>query len=329
VNWSKPALVLLVAGALMSGAASGGFAAELDQSAAPPPDPTAPPQPEPASPAAQPAPAPLEQLVAPIAMYPDPLIAQILSAAANPTEIVEADRWMQQVPSLQAADLAKAVDQQPWDPSVKALTQFPPILANMDQNLAWTSALGQAYASQPQAVMQAIQALRRRAQQAGSLRSTPQETVTTNGETIVIEPASPQYVYVPEYDPWLVYGAPIEVYPGWVPYPGLFIDGPGSWFGVGIGIGVFGGFAWGWHHWRPDWHSGRMFYHHNPYFAHHAPFMGGHGPFGGHGGFGFNHGGFHGIGPHGGMGFHPGGFRGPAGFGGRFGGFHGGGHGGR
>ena len=87
--------------------------------------------------------------------------------------------------------LAEAVDQQPWDPSVKALTQFPPVLANMDQNLAWTSALGQAYASQPQAVMQAIQALRKRAEQAGTLQSTPQETVTTDGETIVIEPASP------------------------------------------------------------------------------------------------------------------------------------------
>jgi hypothetical protein len=217
----------------------------------------------------------------------------------------------------------------------------------MDQNLAWTSALGQAYASQPQAVMQAIQALRRRAQQAGSLQSTPQETVTTNGDTIVIEPASPEYVYVPEYDPWLVYGAPIEVYPGWDPYPDLFLDGPGSLFGAGIGIGLFGGFAWGWNHWRSDWHGGHIFYHHNPYFAHHAPFRGGHGFYGGQG-FGFNHGGFHGFAPHGGMGFHPGGFHGPAGatghnaFSGRFGGSHGaagfhgggefhggGGHGGR
>jgi hypothetical protein len=277
----------------------------------------------------------LEQLVAPIAMYPDPLIAQILSAAANPIEIVEADRWIKLDPSLSATDLAKAVDEQPWDPSVKALTQFPPVLANMDQNLAWTSALGQAYANRPQAVMQAIQALRKRARQAGSLQSTPQETVTTNGGMIVIEPASPEYVYVPEYDPWLIYGAPIEAYPGWAPYPGLFLDGPGDWFGVGFGIGVFGGFAWGWHHWRPDWHGGRIFYGHNPYFAHRGPFRGGYGHFGGHGGFAFNHDGFHGFGPHGGMGFHPGGFHGAGGFHGGFhggaAGFHGGGggHGGR
>jgi Protein of unknown function (DUF3300) len=262
---TKPHLALLVFSALMAGAGSGGFAAEVDQSAAPPVDQAASPGAEPAPGAAQSSQGPLEQIVAPIAMYPDQLIAQILTAATNPTEIVEADRWMQQASSLDEQALGEAVDQRPWDPSVKALAQFPSILANMDNNLSWTSALGEAYASQPQAVLDAIQVLRKRAEQAGTLKSTPQETVTTEGETIVIGPASPYFVYVPEYDPWLVYGAPIDAYPGWDPYPGLFLDGPGNWFDLGVGIGVFGGFAWGWDHWRPDWHRGRTFYHNSPY----------------------------------------------------------------
>ena len=108
----------------------------------------------------------------------------------------------------------------------------------MDQNLAWTSALGDANASQPQAVLNAIQAMRRRAQQAGNLKSTSQQTVTTEGQTVVIQPANPEVVYVPEYDPWIVYGAPVGVYPYWDPYPGLYLDGPGFAFGLGIGIGT-------------------------------------------------------------------------------------------
>jgi Protein of unknown function (DUF3300) len=103
----------------------------------------------------------LQQLVAPIALYPDALVSQILAASTYPTEIVEADRWVQDSPNLKGKDLANAVDQQTWDPSIKALTQFPSVLANMDKNLSWTSALGEAYVNQSEAVMDAVQVMRR------------------------------------------------------------------------------------------------------------------------------------------------------------------------
>jgi hypothetical protein len=201
---------------------------------------------------AQPSADTLDQLVAPIALYPDALVAQILAAATYPTDIVVANRWMQQYPDLKGDALAQEVDQQPWDPSVKALTQFPQVLDMMDKNLSWTSSLGDAYANGQQNVLDAVQVMRERAQQAGNLQSTQQENVTTQGQTIAIEPADPQVVYVPEYDPWVVYGAPLAYYPGWVGVPGVFVDGPGIAFGLGVGIGVFGGFGWGWHHWGTD-----------------------------------------------------------------------------
>jgi hypothetical protein len=128
----------------------------------------------------------LQQLVAPIALYPDELVAQVLAAATYPTEIVEANRWLQQNSSLKDAQLADEVDKQSWDPSVKALTQFPSVLANMDKNLSWTSALGDAYFNQSQDVLNAVQVMRKRAQDAGTLKTTAQQTVTTN-QTIVIE----------------------------------------------------------------------------------------------------------------------------------------------
>ncbi len=112
----------------------------------------------------------LEQLVAPIALYPDELVGQILTASTYPTEVVEASRWMQHHPRLEGQALADAVDQQPWDPSVKALTEFPAVLDSMNENLSWTSALGDAYVNQPQDVMSAVQALRKRAQAAGRLK---------------------------------------------------------------------------------------------------------------------------------------------------------------
>jgi hypothetical protein len=306
----------------------------------------------------------LQQLVAPIALYPDALIAQILPAATYPDQIVEAGNWMGQHKGLQGDQLAKEVDKQSWDPSVKALTQFPAVLANMRQNLAWTSELGDAYVNQQQQVTQAVQTMRQRAKQAGNLQSTPQEKVDTKGSTIVIEPAAPDVVYVPQYDPWLVYGGPLAVFPGWYPYPGLYLDGPGIGFGLGFGIGVFGGFGWGWHHWGYDWHhGGRVVYSHNTYISHSRTIVNrnsfhasrtnfDHGAgrsFGGHEGFrgregshpmtgihsgafsGFSHGGitrsnaFRGQSSFGG--FHGGGFH--AGGGGGFhggGGGHGGGH---
>jgi len=210
----------------------------------------------------------LQQLVAPIALYPDALVAQVLAASTYPTEIVEADRWMQGHSKLKGEELAKEVDKQPWDPSVKALTQFPSVLENMDKNLSWTSSLGDAYANQQQDVTDAVQALRQQARKAGHLNSNEQEKVTAQGNTTIIEPANPEVVYVPAYDPWLVYGAPIVAYPGWYPVPGIFFDGPAISFGFGFGVGFFGGFGWGWHHWGCDWHGHRVIYNHNTYISH-------------------------------------------------------------
>ena len=169
---------------------------------------------KPTAQATQRSPERLDQLVAPIALYPNTLVAQILAASIYPSETVEADRWMQQHSGLKGEQLARAVDQQTWEPNVKALLQFPPVLANMDKNLSWTSVLGDAYSKHPQDDLDAVQVMRKRAQQAGNLKSTSQETVATEGQSVVIRPANPEVVYVPEYDPWLAYGAPLAVYPG-------------------------------------------------------------------------------------------------------------------
>ena len=219
----------------------------------------------------------LQQLVAPIAIYPDALVSQILAASTYPTEIVEADRWVQEHPNLKGKDLADAVDQQPWDPSIKALTQFPSVLANMDKNLSWTSALGEAYVNQQDAVMDAVQVMRARAKAAGNLESNEQVKVETEEKTIVIEPADPEVVYVPAYDPWVVYGAPVVVWPGWYPYPGLYVEGPGVSFGVGFAIGFFAGFGWGWHGWGCDWGHRTVIYNHNTFISNSRTFSGGRG----------------------------------------------------
>src|SRR5882672_9941753 len=262
-----------------------------------------------ATPAAQQSPQELQQLVAPIALYPDALVAQVLAASTYPTEVVEAERWMQSHSNLKGDGLAAEVDKQPWDPSVKALTQFPSVLANMDKNLAWTSSLGDAYANQPQAVTDVIQTLRQEARKSGKLNSNEQEDVTTQGNTIVIKPAIPDVVYVPAYDPWLVYGDPIVAYPGWVPVPGIFYGGPSIYFGGGFGIGFFGGYGWGWHHWGCDWHGHRVIYNHNTYISHSRTIINRNNFNRGRGNFShgnFNHGNaFHGSRPGGGgPGFH-------------------------
>jgi uncharacterized membrane protein YgcG len=209
----------------------------------------------------------LQQLVAPIALYPDSLVAQILAASTFPEQVVEADRWVQTNPDLKGDALGQAVDQQPWDPSVKALTAFPSVLGNMDKNLSWTSSLGDAYYNQEQEVMDAVQVMRQRAQQAGNLKTTPQQTVTTQGSTVIIQPAAPDIVYVPAYNPWLVYGGPIMAWPGWYPYPGIWFGGPYLSFGIGFGIGFFGGFGWGYPHWGFDWHNRVIVYNHARYYS--------------------------------------------------------------
>jgi len=235
----------------------------------------------------------LQQLVAPIALYPDSLVAQILAASTFPEQVVEADRFVQAHSDLKGDALGHAADQQPWDPSVKALTAFPSVLGNMDKNLSWTSSLGDAYYNQQPDVTDAIQVMRQRAQQAGNLKSTPQQTVQTQGSTIVIQPAAPEVVYVPAYDPWLVYGDPIVAWPGWYPYPGIWWDGPYLSWGIGFEIGWFGGFGWGWGHWGFDWHNRYAVYDHNRYYSHSNTFYNRNNFYrgGGERGEGFNRGG--------------------------------------
>jgi hypothetical protein len=209
----------------------------------------------------------LQQLVAPIALYPDSLVAQILAASTFPEQVVQADRWLQAHPDLKGEALARAVDQEPWDPSVKALTAFPSVLGNMDRNLSWTSSLGDAYYNQQEDVMDAIQVMRQRAEAAGNLKSTPQQTVTTQDSTVIIEPASPEIVYIPAYNPWLIYGEPLFPWPGWYEYPGIWFGGPYLSFGVGFGIGFFAGYGWGWPYWGFNWHNHFLLYNHNRYYS--------------------------------------------------------------
>jgi Protein of unknown function (DUF3300) len=258
MNIFQKSLALLVSSSLVIGTVPGGtaYANQSAQSEAQPTDSVATESPE-----------QLQQLVAPIALYPDSLVAQILAASTFPEEIVEADRWVQSHPDLKGDALAQAVDPQPWDPSVKALAAFPSVLGNLDKNLSWTSSLGDAYYNQEQDVMAAIQVMRRRAQEAGNLKSTSQQTVTAEDFDIKIEPASPEIVYVPAYDPWIVYGGPIVAWPGWYPYPGIWYDGPSLFFGVGFGIGFFGGYGWGWHHWGSDWHHHYAVHDHERYYS--------------------------------------------------------------
>jgi len=286
-------------------------AQQQDQAPPPPGAPGAPGAPAPAY--AQQTPEQLQQLVAPIALYPDSLVAQILAAATFPEQVVEADRWVQAHPDLKGDALGQAVDQQPWDPSVKALAAFPTVLGNMDKNISWTSSLGDAYYNQQQDVMSAVQVMRQRAQQAGNLKDTPQQTVANQGSDISIAPTNPDVVYVPAYDPWLVYGDPVLAWPGWYPYPGIWYGGPYLSFGVGFGIGFFGGFGWGWGHWGFDWGGRYPIFDHNRYYSRSTTFYnrdnfyrGG----GVRGGFNGDRGGVRGGAPEGGRAFNGGGEQG-------------------
>jgi hypothetical protein len=232
-------------------------------SQAPPPDQTSAAQPPTDQPPADQAPAyaqqtpdQLQRLVAPIALYPDSLVAQVLAASTFPEQVVEADRWVQDHPDLKGDDLGKAVDQQPWDPSVKALTGFPSVLGNMDKNISWTSSLGDAYYNQQQDVMDAVQVMRQKAQQAGNLKTTDQQNVTSDSYgDVQIAPSNPDVVYVPAYDPWGIYGYSVLPWPGWYEYPGIWFGGPSLYFGLGFGVGWYGGYGWGWGNWGYNWHN--------------------------------------------------------------------------
>jgi uncharacterized membrane protein YgcG len=268
-RWGKQISISLLLLVLFFAAGPQKLAASQD--APPPPAPAqdaqAAAQDRQAPPYTQQTPEQLQQLVAPIALYPDSLVAQILAASTFPEQVVEADRWVQANPDLKGDALGQAVDQQPWDPSVKALVAFPSVLGNMDKNLSWASSLGDAYYNQQQDVMDAVQVMRKRAQDAGNLKSTPQQNVATQDSNISIDPADPDEVYVPAYDPWLVYGGPIVAWPGWYPYPGIWFGGPYLLWGPGFGIGWYGGFGWGWGHWGFDWHNHYAVYNHGRYYS--------------------------------------------------------------
>ena len=208
----------------------------------------------------------LDALVAPIALYPDALVAQVLGAATFPYEVVDAAFWMKDNSSLSGEALAKAVDQQSWDPAVKALTQFPSVLDNLAKNLAWTSSLGEASATQQADVMAAIQRMRAKAQAAGTLKSGSQIKVVQEApQTIVIQPANPQIVYVPTYNPTVVYGAPVVV-PGYSSADVAAVALLSFGVGIAVGAAVYGGCCgWGWGYWGTSWHSHTIIYNRNIY----------------------------------------------------------------
>ncbi|HEY2384462.1 MAG TPA: DUF3300 domain-containing protein [Terriglobia bacterium] len=203
----------------------------------------------------------LNNLVAPIALYPDPLLSQILVAATYPLEVVQAYQWLQRTPGLTGPALTEAAQQQNWDASIQALVVFPDVLKRLNDDVNWTTNLGNAFLAQQQDVMDAVQRMRTSAQQAGKLQSSPQETVTAtsqNGQAYVeIEPAEPDVIYVPDYDPVWIWGPAVWYpYPRWH-WPARTIVAPGLFFGFGgpIRVGLF--FGAGWHGWAGwGWHPG-------------------------------------------------------------------------
>jgi hypothetical protein len=221
-----------------------------------------PPQAQSAAPAAPAlAPEQLDGLLAPIALYPDPLLSQVLVASTYPLEIVEASQFLQQNANLQGQALLDAAKQQNWDPSIQALVAFPDVIHRLSQDIRWTTDLGNAFLAQQADVMGAVQRLRQQARDAGKLNSTPQEVVTTQDQggqsAVEIEPANPQVIYVPEYNPAYFWG---DVYP----YPPIWYPGIGVGFGFGRGISLgfyFGDWCCGWGGWGwgPNWFGGGIF----------------------------------------------------------------------
>jgi hypothetical protein len=254
----------------------------------------------PATTYATPTPDQLYQLVAPIALFPDNLLAQVLAASTFPDQVTAANNWIKQNSSLKGQQLMQTVDQQPWDASVKGLTQFPDVLNQLATNLSWTSALGDAYFNVPQDVMNAVQVMRQRSYQSGNLKSNQQQSVSvqnqapgaapapaSSGEaqstvvvqpppqTIVIQSAQPDVVYVPSYNPTVVYGAPVAPYPGYstgaMVATGLISFG----LGVAVGAAINGGgcCGWGYNSWGCGWHNSSVTYNRNVYVSNSNTFV--------------------------------------------------------
>ena len=232
----------------------------------------------------------LQAMVAPIALYPDALVAQILGAATFPDQVAISDYWLEENKNLTGSALLQAVDKQSWDPSVKALTEFPSVLDNLAKNLSWTSSLGEAYHNQQADVMAAVQTLRAQAKANGNLKSTPQVTVVQQSpQVIVIQPANPQVVYIPQYNPAVIYATPY-VTPGYSAGDAVAAGVIG--FGAGIAVGALmsgggGCCGWGYSNWNCNWHAGAVVYHGGSFYGNSA-WHGGYYNGGYHNSYGYN-----------------------------------------
>src|SRR5258708_3362335 len=205
----------------------------------------------------------LDSLVAPIALYPDPLLAQTLAASTYPLEVVQLQQWTNNNKNLQGKALADAVAKQPWDPSVQSLVEFPDVVQRMAGNIQWTTDLGNAFLAQQSDVMAAVQRMRAKAQGTGNLKTSTQsvektETVSSGKQVIEIQQANPDVVYVPSYDPTVVYGAAPVEYPYYpYTYPG-YVPGTALAWGAGIALGAAAWGAWGGNWGNCNWNGGNV-----------------------------------------------------------------------
>ena len=193
----------------------------------------------------------LDSLVAPIALYPDPVLAQTLAVSTYPLEIIQLQQWLEKNKNLKDKALAEAVAKQPWDPSIQAMAALADVVKRLADDIQWTTDLGNAFLAQQSDVMDAVQRMRKKAQEKGNLKSTEQQKVETkvieNKSVIVVEQANPQVVYVPSYDPVVVYGPPVYPYPPiYYPPPGYYAAGMAISFGIGVATGPFWSGGWGW-----------------------------------------------------------------------------------
>jgi hypothetical protein len=193
----------------------------------------------------------LDSLVAPIALYPDPMLTQTLVASTYPLEIIQLQQWLGKNKNLKDQALVDAVKKQNWDPSIQAMAALPDVVKQMAENIQWTTDLGNAFLAQQGDVMDAVQRMRKKAKDAGNLKSTEQQKIETkvveNKQVIIVEQASPQVIYVPTYNPTVVYGAPVYPYPPIAyPPPSYYAAGMAISFGVGMAMGAAWGGGWGW-----------------------------------------------------------------------------------
>ncbi len=200
----------------------------------------------------------LDSLVAPIALYPDPLLAQVLAASTYPLELVQLQQWLAKNKNLKDKALVDAVQKQPWDPSVQAMSALPDVVKRLVDDVQWTTDLGNAFLAQENDVLDAVQRMRKKAQEKGNLKSNEQMKVETkvveSKQVIIVEQSNPQVVYVPSYDPVVVYGAPAYPYPPiYYPPPGYYAAGMAISFGVGLAMGAAWGGGWGY---NTGWHGG-------------------------------------------------------------------------